>query len=315
MAWFLQRVALSIVLLWVVTTLVFLSIYMVPGDPVELLLSQDGAAPDRATIELIREDLGLNKPIHVQYVEKMSALARGDLGRSMVDDRPIGREIALRLPRTLELIGAAALISLLIGLPAGVVAALKQGRAFDRFASLVTGFAQGVPVFVVGTLMILVLSQLLKLMPAGGFVAYASDPIGHLKLLFMPAVAIGIGLSAILFRITRASMKDVLPLDFVRTAHAKGLPERYVIVRHVLRNALMPVITVFALQLGGLLGGTVLVEYVFNWPGLSGMLVSAVSARDYPTVTAVILVISALFIGLNLVVDILYGLADPRVRK
>jgi peptide/nickel transport system permease protein len=315
MAWFLQRIALSLVLLWVVTTLVFLSIYMVPGDPVELLLSQDGAAPDPATIELIREDLGLNRPILVQYVEKISSLAQFDLGRSMVDDSPIARQIALRLPRTLELIGAAALISLLIGLPAGVWAALKQGGSFDRTASLITGFAQGVPVFVVGTLMILLLSQTLGLMPAGGFVSYANDPVKHLQLLAMPAIAIGIGLSAIMFRITRASVKDVLPLDFVRTARAKGLPERHIIVRHVLRNALMPVITVFALQLGGLLGGTVLVEYVFNWPGLSGMLVSGVSARDYPTVTAVILVISALFITLNLVVDILYGLTDPRVRK
>ncbi|MFC0220353.1 ABC transporter permease [Pseudochelatococcus lubricantis] len=315
MAWFLHRFLLSLVLLWVVTTLVFLSIHMVPGDPVELLLSQDGGTPDRATVEMIRKDLGLDRPVYVQYADKIAGIARFDLGRSIVDDSSIAQGIGRRLPRTLELIAAAAVLSLLIGIPAGIYAALHPGGLFDRAGSYASGFAQGVPVFVVGTLMILIFSQLLGWMPAGGYVAFERDPAAHLRFLLMPASAIAIGLSAVVFRITRASMKDVLPLDFVRTARAKGLPEGHVVRRHVLRNALMPVITIFALQLGGLLGGTVLVEYVFNWPGLSGMLVGAVNARDYPMVTGVILVVSALFILLNLIVDILYGIVDPRVRK
>ena len=315
MFWFVKRVMVSLVMLWVIVTLVFMSIHFVPGDPVELLLSQDGASADPATVQMIREDLGLNRPIVEQYVEKLKGLASFDLGRSMVDDSSVADEIARRLPRTLELIGLAAVISLLIGIPSGIYAALHTGRLFDRAASYVAGFAQGIPVFVLGTLLILLFSQILKLTSAGGFVAFSQQPGKHVLLLLMPAFSIGIGLAAIVFRITRASTLEVLPLDYVRTARAKGLGNRRIVLHHILRNALIPVITIFALQIGALLGGTVLVEYVFNWPGLSGMLVSGVNARDYPAVTGVILVISALFIGLNLLVDILYGLTDPRVRK
>lgn len=315
MTWFFQRVAQSLLMLWVVITLVFLSIHMVPGDPVELLLSQDGGSPDPAMIEMVREQMGLNRPLFEQYREKLWALAHFDLGKSLVDDSAIGQEIARRLPRTLELIGMAGLLSLLVGIPSGVVASQRPGKAFDRMANFLAGTAQSVPVFVLGSLMVLLLSQKLRLLPAGGFVPFSQAPLEHLLLLLMPAAAIAFGLSAVVYRITRASMLEVLPMDFIRTARAKGLPRAHVIRRHVLRNALMPVITVFALQLGGLLAGTVLVETVFNWPGLSGMLVGGVNARDYPTVTGVILVVSALFIGLNLLVDLLYGLADPRVRK
>lgn len=315
MFWFLQRIAISLALLWVVTSLVFLSIYMVPGDPAELLLSGEGGTVDPASVAQLRTDLGLDRPVFAQYAERMGGLLRLDLGNSMIDGSPVSAEIARRLPRTLELVAAAALLSLLAGIPAGVIAALRQGGRFDRVANFLAGFAQGIPVFVAGTLIILVFAQILKLVPAGGYVNFSVDPVKHLILLAMPAFAIAFGLAAIVFRIARASVLDVLPLDYVRTARAKGLPQGRIIARHILRNALMPVITVFALNLGGLFGGTVLVEYVFNWPGLSGMLVSAVNARDYPTVTAVILVISMLFITLNLVVDILYGITDPRVRK
>ncbi|RDD68351.1 ABC transporter permease, partial [Paracoccus versutus] len=189
-----------------------------------------------------------------------------------------------------------------------------RGR-FSRGAAVVAGTAQSVPVFVLGTLLVVLFAQVLGWLPAGGFVPFSRDPGKHLQLLVLPAATIAIGLSAIVFRITRASMLDVLPLDFIRTARAKGVPARRVIIRHALRNALMPVITVFALQLGGLLAGTVLVETVFNWPGLSGMLVAGVNARDYPVVTGVLVVVSAFYIGLNLLVDIIYGITDPRVRK
>lgn len=315
MFWFLQRIAISLALLWVVTSLVFLSIYMVPGDPAELLLSGDGMTPDPASIAQLRSDLGLDRPIAAQYADRLAGLMRFDLGNSMIDGSPIGPEIAKRLPRTLELVAAAALLSLLVGIPTGVAAGLRQGSRFDRVSNVLAGFAQGIPVFVAGTIIILLFAQIWKLVPAGGYVDFSVDPGKHLILLAMPAFAIALGLAAIVIRIARAAVLDVLPLDYVRTARAKGLPQRRIVMRHVLRNALMPVITVFALNLGGLFGGTVLVEYVFNWPGLSGMLVSAVNSRDYPSVTAVILVISAMFITLNLVVDIVYGITDPRARK
>ncbi|MBS7699906.1 MULTISPECIES: ABC transporter permease [unclassified Chelatococcus] len=315
MGWFIRRIAQSMVMLWVVVSLVFLSINMVPGDPVELLLAQDGASPDPATVEMVRDQLGLNRPLHEQYIQKITDILHLNLGTSIVDESSVGAEIARRLPRTLELIAAAGLLSLLIGIPTGVLAALRPNGLFGRIATFAAGTAQSIPVFILGSLLVVAFAQLLGWLPAGGFVSFERDPGKHLILLIMPAATIAIGLSAIVFRITRASMLDVLPLDFVRTARAKGVPARRVLVRHALRNALMPVITVFALQLGGLLAGTVLVETVFNWPGLSGMLVTGVNTRDYPVVTGVIVVVAAFYIGLNLLVDIVYGLTDPRVRR
>ncbi len=315
MGWFLRRVAQSLVMLWVVISLVFLSIHFVPGDPAELLLAQDGGSPDPIMVEMLREELGLNRPLWEQYTQRMGDLLQGSLGTSIVDGSSVGQEVMRRLPRTLELIGAAGILSLLIGIPAGVLSALRPRSLFSKIAGLLAGTAQSIPVFVVGTLFVILFATILGWLPAGGFTPFGRDPGRHMILLIMPAATIALGLSAIVFRITRASMLDVLPLDFIRTARAKGVPARRVIIRHALRNALMPVITVFALQLGGLLAGTVLVETVFNWPGLSGMLVAGVNARDYPVVTGVIVVVSAFYIGLNLLVDVIYGLTDPRVRK
>ncbi len=196
-----------------------------------------------------------------------------------------------------------------------MLAAIRRGFWFDRAARAAASLALAVPVFVIGTLLVLVFAQNLHWMPAGGYVAFADHPLRHLMLLSMPALTIGLGLAAIVFRMTRAAVLDVAMRDYVRTARAKGLAPRRVLLRHVLRNALMPVATVLALNLGALLGGTVLVEYVFNWPGLSGLLVDSVNARDYPEVQGVVLVISVLFVALNLLVDLLYAALDPRVRR
>lgn len=315
MTWLLRRLGISLVLIWVVATVVFLAIHMVPGDPAELLLSQGGTTPDAGVVEELREQLGLTKPLHVQYGLHMWRLLHFDLGQSMQDDSPVVAEIARRLPRTLELILAAGIMAVLIGIPTGTAAAMRRGGAFDRISSSIASLALAVPVFVVGTLMVMVFAQMLRWVPAGGFTPFTRDPAQHLALLAMPAGAIGIGLSAVVFRMTRAAVLDVMLRDYVRTARAKGVTHRRILVRHVVRTALMPVVTILALQLGTLLGGTVLVEFVFNWPGLSGLLVSAVNARDYPLVVGIITVISVLFVGLNLAVDVLYGLLDPRVRR
>lgn len=316
MFWFIRRLMLSIVMLWLVFTVVFLAIYLVPGDPVEMLLSSsENSSVDTAAADALRAKLGLDRPIYVQYLDRLFDVARLDLGTSLVSNTPIVSDIALRLPRTLELIGAAAALSLLIGLPTGVMAALRRGRAFDRIATSIAGFSQSVPVFVAGTLLVLLFAQILHLVPAGGFIEFSKDPHRHLLLLLMPALAITTSLGATVFRITRASVLEVIPLDYVRTARAKGIPRQWVVRRHILRNAMMPVVTVFALSMGAMLSGTLLVEYVFNWPGLSSMLVRAVYARDYPTVTGVLFVTSALFILINLVVDVIYGVLDPRVRR
>ncbi len=315
MAWIARRVGVALLLVWVVASIVFLAIHLVPGDPAELLLSQGGTAPDPATVEQLREQLGLNRPLLDQYSGSLGQFVRGDLGESLQDGSPIGQEVLRRLPRTLELIGAAAALALASGLPTGLWAAMRRGGTADRVLSLASALALALPVFVLGTLLVLLFAQTLRWVPAGGYVPLAQAPVRHLQLLAMPAATIAAGLFASVFRMTRAAVLDVSWRDYVRTARAKGVARRYVLTRHILRNALMPVVTVVALHLGTLLGGTVLVEYVFNYPGLSGMLVDAVNARDYPAVQGIVLVISVLFVTLNLAVDLLYAALDPQVRR
>lgn len=315
MSWLLRRCLTSLLLIWVVASIVFLAIRLVPGDPAELLLSQGGVAPDPAAVSELRAQLGLDQSIVAQYFASLRRGLVGDLGQSLQDGSPVSQEIGRRLPRTLELIGAAALIALVLGVQGGLMAASSRGGVFDHASSLAAALAMAVPVFVVGTLLVLLFAQYLHLVPAGGYVPLAQDPVRHLTLLAMPALTIALGLTASVFRMTRAAVLDEQRRDHVRTAWAKGLTRRRVMLRHVLRNALIPVVTVFALHLGTLLGGTVLVEYVFNYPGLSGLLVEAVNARDYPEVQGVVLVISVLFVALNLAVDLLYAVLDPRVRR
>jgi peptide/nickel transport system permease protein len=310
----LTRIAVALGLIWAVATLVFLVIHVVPGDPAELLLAQGGVAPDPAAVGELREKLGLDQPIHAQYLSYVAGLLKGDLGSSLLDDHSVAGEIALRLPRTLELIIAAGLIATLFGLPLGTLAALRAGGLVDRALAAAAGLGLAVPVFVVGTIAVLVFAQKLHWVPAGGFVPLSRDPARHLLLLLMPAGTLAVGLGAVVFRMTRSSVLEVLGRDYVRAARAKGLTPRRIVLRHVVRNALMPVVTVLALHLGSLLGGTVLVEFVFNWPGLSGTLVGAVEQRDYPEVVGIVLVISVVLVAINLVVDLLYAVIDPRVR-
>ena len=301
-------------LVWVVATLIFLLLRIVPGDPAEILLSSGGVAPPKAAVAALRERLGLERPLHVQYLAFLRDLARGQLGISLVDEHAVVDEVTRRLPRTLELIAAAAVLAVLIGMPLGVLAALHRDRPIDRALSAMASVNLSMPVFVVGTLMILVFAQTLRWMPAGGFVELRQDPGRHVLNLLMPALTIAVGLSTVIFRMLRATVLDTLERDWVRTARAKGLAPAQVLRRHVVRNALGPVLTVLGLHVGTLLGGTVLVEYVFNWPGLSGFLVRAVEQRDYPEVQGIVLVICVLFVLLNLLVDLGYAVLDPRVR-
>jgi peptide/nickel transport system permease protein len=315
MWWAVRRILVSLVLIWIASSIVFLAIRFVPGDPAELLLSQGGIAPDPASVAALREQLGLDGSVASQYLDSFRRLLHGDLGDSLQDGSPVNVEILRRLPRTLELIGAAALFAVGFGVPAGMAAALRRGSWLDRALSAGSSVGLAVPVFVAGTLLVLLFAQTLRWVPAGGYVPFAQDPARHLLLLSMPAATIAMGLGATVFRMTRAAVLDVSLRDYVRTARAKGVRRGRILVHHVLRNALMPVITVLALHMGALLGGTVLVEYVFNYPGLSGMLVDSVNARDYPAVVGIVLVISILFVTLNLVIDLLYGALDPRVRR
>lgn len=315
LSYIVRRCAVAAVMIFMVATSVFMILHVVPGDPVEVMLSADGMAPDPTVVAEMRSRLGLDLPLHEQFLNYMTNLARGDLGTSFQDGEPVAHNIAQRLPRTLELIGMATLLSLLVGIPLGVLAARKRGSWIDRLLGGATSFSLSIPTFVLGTLFILIFSLSLGLVPAGGFVSFSQAPLDHLVLLLMPSATIAVGFSAVIIRMTRSTVLDVLQQDWVRTARAKGLKEKRVMRRHVVRNALGPVLTVTGLQMGSMLGGTVLVEYIFNWPGMSGFLVRAVESRDYPEVQGVVLVTASLFILINLIVDVLYSLLDPQVRK
>lgn len=307
------RSLLAVFLVWIVVTLVFLMLHLVPGDPAELLLSQGSTAADPQAVANLRERLGLDDPLWLQYAHHIGGLLTGDLGTSFRDGASVTGQIVQRLPRTLEVIVAAALIAAALGVPAGTLAAVRSGGWIDTLISFLSSVALSTPVFVVGSVVILVFAQELRLVPAGGYVPFAVDPARHLLLLMLPAGTVALALWAVIARMTRASVLDVLERDYVRTARAKGLSRAKILRRHVVRNAMIPVLTVLGLEMGTLIGGTVLVEFVFNWPGLSGYLVSAVDARDYPEVVGIVMVISILFVFLNLVVDIVSAVLDPRI--
>lgn len=314
-SYIIRRCLAAALMVLVVCSIVFIALYLVPGDPAVILLSAGGVIPPESAVEALRVELGLDRPIIAQYFAFLADLARGDLGRSFADGSPVMETILLRLPRTLELILAATALALLVGMPLGVLAAVRQGETLDRALSFAASVALSVPVFVLGTAVIYVFAKALAIAPAGGFVPFSEAPGRHLVLLLMPAASIAVGFSAVVFRMSRATTAAVQTRDWVRTARAKGLREPRVLRRHIVRNALGPVATIVGLQMGSMLGGSVLIEYVFNWPGLSGYLVTAIENRDYPEVRGVVLVVATLFILLNLLVDLLYMVLDPKVRR
>lgn len=317
MTWALQRFGISIALVWVVITIVFLAIRLVPGNPAELLLSQGGVPPDPEAVAALDKQLGLDQPLAVQYAESLGRLMHGNLGNSMQDGTPVAAEIWVRLPRTLELIAAAAVIALVFGVPAGLLAALRRGGLFDLALSGVSAAGLAVPVFVVGTLMVLLLAQTLGWVSAGGYVALSREPLRHFELLLMPASTIALGLFAAVFRMTRTAVLDVSLRDYVRTARAKGVPWPRIVLHHILRNALIPVVTVISLDFAVLIGGAVVTETAFGWQGMGQFLLNGLTgpvSPDTSVVQAWMMVVAAVVIGFNIIADILYAVLDPRIR-
>jgi len=308
----LRRALQSGVLIFVVASLVAIFIQFLPGDPAYTILGENNATPER--VAALRAKLGLDQPILVQYKDWLGGVIRGDLGRSLTSNRPVTTDLAQRLPRTFELIIASTILASVIGVSAGVVAAAHHNRLPDVTVSLVSLVWISTPVFVSGTLLILAFSIKLKIFPATGYVGFSEDPLGHIQRLVLPAVTLALLDAAVILRMTRSSLLEVLGEDYVRTARAKGVGSGTVLYGHALRNALIPVITVIGLQMGTLLGGTVLVEFIFNWPGVSSYLIAAIGQRDYVVVQAVVLVIATLFILLNFVTDLVYAAIDPRIK-
>ncbi len=300
-------------LVLLVETIVFSLVHLLPGDPVMIILGSEHT-PDPQVVQAVRTRLGLDQPLQVQYVRWLQGLAQRDLGTSLVDESPVWDTIADRLPRTLELVTVAMLLATCIGVPFGIFAALRWNGLWDRLLSIAAAVGISSPVYVVGSLLALAFGVSLRWLPIAGYASIGDGWIEHLRRLVLPAITLALGPTAIITRMTRSSMLEVLNQDYVRTARAKGLIESVVVTRHMLSNALIPIVTVIGLQMGTLIGGSVLVEYVFNWPGISTLLVTALGRRDYPVVQGVILTSASLFIVFNMVVDMLYGWLDPRVR-
>jgi peptide/nickel transport system permease protein len=299
----LTRLVSALVVVLGVCTLVFLLIHLVPGDPVEAMLGENAQVADR---EALRQALGLDRPLGEQYLAYLQRLARLDLGLSFQDRRPVAAILGERLPATLELTVAALALALTLALPLGVLAARHRGSPLDTGAMGLSLVGISIPNFWLGPLLILVFSLWLGWTPVSGREDSAS--------LILPALTLGTGMAAILARMVRGSILEVLGEDYVRTARAKGLSEGRVLWGHALRNAWLPILTLIGLQLGGLLGGAVITETVFAWPGVGSLLVEAIQGRDYPVVQACVLLVSLSYVFVNTLTDLVYSWVDPRIR-
>ena len=309
----LQRLVLSLFLALGAALIVFFSIHLAPGDAVLAALG-DAGMMTREQVQVKRHELGLDRSLLVQCGDWLAHLARGDLGVSFVNGRPIARDLAATFPRSFELVVAALLIGVLLGIPAGVYSTTHQDRWLDYLLTALSLAAVSVPSFVSGMLVLLLFGLTLRWLPVSGYISFADDPGQHLQLLILPATALGLIMAATVTRMTRTAMLEVRRSDFVRTARAKGLPERVVLFYHTLKNALLPVVTLTGVEVGSLLGGTVIIEYVFTWPGMSTLLITAAQRRDYPVVQGVVLVTAFFFVLVSLMVDLLNASLDPRIR-
>jgi len=299
----LRRLALLVPTILGVVTLIFFLIHFIPGDPVELMLGETASTAD---LERLRADLGLDRPVAEQFGTFLLGLVRGDLGNSFFYRRPVVEVILEKLPATLELAAAAMVLALLLALPLGIVAAVRKDSFTDRAAMLASLVGISMPNFWLGPLLIILFSIKLGWLPVSGREGAAS--------IVLPALTLGTALAALLSRMTRSAMLDVLGEDYLRTARAKGLSEKVVIVKHAFRNALLPVLTIVGLQFGALLSGAVITENVFAWPGIGSLLIQAINTRDYPMVQGCVLVISLGYVAANFLTDLLYSLSDPRVK-
>lgn len=286
-----------------VLLLTFFLIHLVPGDPVEVMLGDSASIADRAQL---RDELGLNQPVFTQFGIYLSKLAHGDLGQSIHTKTPIIEMLKARYPATLKLALLSLVIGLTIGIPLGIFAALKAGHWQDFVVTIVSVRFSAMPAFWLGPMLMLLFAVWLGWLPVSGM----DEPLS----IVLPALTLGFGLSAILTRMTRTSLLEVLNEDFIRTARAKGLSENTVIVKHALRAALLPIVTIVGLQMGSLLAGTVITETIFSWDGIGRLLVESIEKRDYPVTQACVLVVALSYVLVNLATDIFYALADPRVR-
>ena len=309
-----RRLLLLVPVLLGVSVIIFMVLHLAPGDPAEIML---GSQATQADLARLRAELGLTEPLSVQYVRWLGLVARGDLGRSIWMKRPVLAEVLGRFKATLVLTGSALLLSTVGGLALGIASATRPNSLLDRLSAVASLFGASMPVFWLGIVLMVIFALWLGWLPASGmFSPYGGGDLRDLLLhLALPAVTLAAASVTIIARLTRSTMLDVLGQDFVRTARAKGVRESFVVVRHALRNALIPTVTVVGVQAGYLLGGAVLTETVFAWPGVGTLMVQGILARDFPLVQGCVLVIALGFVLVNLAVDVLYATLDPRIRR
>jgi peptide/nickel transport system permease protein len=307
----LRRLVQMVPVLLLVSLVVFSLLHLTPGDPATTMLGQE-ATPE--AVAALRERLGLDQPLPVQYVRWLGSVLRGDLGRSIRTNQPVTEAILERLPVTVQLSAMSILIALMIAIPVGIISALRRNTALDSSATTLALLGVALPNFFLAILLIYLFSIQLRWLPPIGYVPLWEDPGENLRRMIMPALTLGTALAAIIMRLTRSSLLEVLEQDYVRTARAKGLTESRMVRVHALKNSLIPVVTIVGLQIGGLLGGTVITETIFALPGIGRLIVDSIFRRDFPLVQGAVLFVAVAFLVTNLLVDLLYAFLDPRIR-
>lgn len=308
----LRRFVALIPVLLGISIVTFALIRLIPGDVVDMILGTEVAGGERA--DELRRLFGLDQPLYKQYLLWAGDVVRGDLGHSMRTGKPVLDEILGRLPTTIELAAFSVVFALLIAIPAGIIAALKTGTRTEAGVQTLGLLGLSVPNFWLGTLLILVTSRYLGWFPAATYVSFTDDPWRNIQIFILPGIALGAALAAITMRMTRSSLLEVLNREYINTARAKGVAERQVILRHAMKNAMIPVVTVVGIQIGRLLGGAIIIEQVFNLPGIGRLAIDAIQQRDYTMIQGVVLFTTFAFVVINLLVDLLYAFIDPRIR-
>lgn len=310
-AFIVRRLLLVVPVVLVVGTITFTLIHLTPGDPAAVMLGPE-ATPEE--IAAARDRLGLNEPLLVQYPAWLGGVVRGDFGDSIFLDRPVAQALTERLTPTIQLAFYSLIVAVLLGVPAGVYAALRQNSIVDRAIMVLAIGGSAIPNFFLGILLILLFAVTLRWLPSGGYVPITVDPVAHFRAMLLPTIALGFSAAGLPARLIRSTMLDVLREEYVVSAVARGLDPRTVAVRHALRNALLPAVTVLGYSMADLLGGAVVVETVFGLPGMGQLIVNSIARRDFPVIQGAVMTIAIFYVLANLVVDILYVFIDPRVR-
>lgn len=311
----LRRILLMLPTLIIVTFLVFLLLFLSPGDPVLLLVPvEEHNQLTDDELDQLRSELGLDRPIYIQYADWLLDVLRGDLGRSIHQRRPVVDLLTARFPVTLELALLSVFVASIVAIPIGIYTAVKPGGIGDFIGNIAALAGVSAPNFWVALILIVVFAVHLRWLPAGGFVRITDDPVRHIERMILPVITLSTALMAVTMRLTRSSMLEVLNEDYVRTAKSKGLGQRRIVLFHALKNALIPVVTTVGLQIGRILGGTIVIELIFSFPGMGKLMLDAIYGRDFPVVQGSVLLITLAFMAINLVVDFTYSFIDPRIR-